>query len=73
MTKEQVLEYAKEFAAFAAMYNPGTSTSINMLLLAATRLNEMVMEAKADDPELWAKSVANFKRAHEAFDASKPR
>lgn len=73
MTKEQVLEFAKEFAAIAAAYAPGTGTSLNMLVLAATQLNEMVNAVRTEDPELWAKSVANFKRAHEAFDASQPR
>lgn len=73
MTKEEILAFAKEFGAFAAMYVPGTGTSLNMLILAATRLNDMVNAARAEDPELWAKSVANFKRAHEAFDASQPR
>lgn len=73
MTKEQVLQFAKEFGAMAAAYAPGTGTSLNMLILAATQLNDMVNAAKAEDPELWAKSVANFKRAHEAFDASQPR
>lgn len=73
MTKEDMLAFAKEFGAFAAAYVPGTGTSLNMLILAATRLNDMVMAAKAEDPELWAKSVENFKRAHEAFEASRPR
>lgn len=73
MTREEVLQFAKEFGAFAAAYAPGSGTSLNMLILAATRLNEMVNAAREEDPELWAKSVANFKRAHEAFDASQPR
>lgn len=73
MTKDQILAFAKEFGVFAASYIPGTGTSLNMLILAATQLNEMVNNVKNEDPELWAKSVANFKRAHEAFDASQPR
>lgn len=73
MTKEQMLQFAKEFGAFAAIYAPGTGTSLNMLILAATQLNDMVNAVKAEDPALWEKSVANFKRAHEAFDASQPR
>lgn len=73
MTKEQVLAYAKEFAAMAAAYAPGQAASLSMLVMAATQLNDMVNAIKGEDPELWAKSVANFKRAHEAFDASQPR
>lgn len=73
LNKEQIQAFAQQFSALAAIFNPGAAASIQLLVAAATQLNEMIGTIKKNDPEMWNKVADDFNAAVAAFDASVPK
>lgn len=73
MTQEQLAQFAKQMVALAAIFNPGAAASVELLIAAATQLNEMVASIKRNDPDMWDKVSKDYKDSLAAFDASVPK
>lgn len=55
LTAEQIEAFAKQMAALASIFAPGSAVAIAALVAAGTELNSMIASIKKNDPDMWAK------------------
>lgn len=67
LTAEQIEAFAKQMAALASIFAPGSATAISALIAAGTELNAMIKSIKENDPEMWAKVVAETNTTVDAY------
>lgn len=55
LTAEQIEAFAKQMAALASIFAPGSAMAVSALIAAGVELNSMIASIKKNDPEMWAK------------------
>jgi hypothetical protein len=72
LTAEQIDAFAKQMAALASIFAPGSATAISALIAAGSELNSMIASIRQNDPDMWAKVSQETNDTVDAYLAGLP-